>query len=90
MTNLLRHEELCKELTRTYEQKNHDYGDAFSKTFIEEGMAMPRIRIGDKFRRFCTLSRGEGQKVSDESLKDTLMDMANYCLMTVIELENRH
>lgn len=51
---------------------------------------MPRIRIGDKFRRFCALSRGEPQMVNDESLKDTLMDMANYCIMTIIEMEEQN
>lgn len=40
-----------------YAKKNHDYGDSFHQTYIEEGMAMPRIRLGDKFSRFKTLSR---------------------------------
>ena len=55
---ILRHAEICKEINRLYEQKNHDYGDSFHQTFVEEGMAMARIRLGDKFSRFKTLSRG--------------------------------
>ena len=67
--------------------KNHDYGDSFHQTFIEEGMAMARIRLGDKFSRFKTLSRGGGQKVNDESIRDTLIDLANYAIMTVLEMD---
>ena len=80
------HRDLCLALNQLYESKNHDYGDSFHETFVEEGMAMPRIRIGDKFRRFKALTSGTEQKVNDESIEDTLMDLANYALMTVVEL----
>ena len=86
MTKLERHEELCEYLNSLYAQKNHDYGDSFHLTYLEEGMAMPRIRLGDKLNRFKTLSRKE-QLVNDESIKDTLIDLANYAIMTVLEIE---
>lgn len=70
-----------------YARKNADYGDSFHTSFKEEGMAMVRIRLGDKFNRFKTLSRGTEQKVKDESIRDTLMDLANYALMAVLEME---
>lgn len=54
---VLRHRKLCMGLNVLYAKKNHDYGDSFHQTYIEEGMAMPRIRLGDKFSRFKTLSR---------------------------------
>lgn len=82
-----RHAEICKEINDLYERKNHDYGDSFHQTFVEEGMAMVRIRLGDKFSRFKTLSRGGEQKVNDESIRDTLIDLANYAIMTVVEME---
>lgn len=82
-----RHAAICEEINKLYEQKNHDYGDSFHQTFIEEGMAMARIRLGDKFNRFKTLSRGGEQKVNDESIRDTLIDLANYAIMTVLEME---
>ena len=86
-TKVQRHSEICNELNRLYERKNHDYGDSFHQTFVEEGMAMARIRLGDKFNRFKTLSRGGDQKVDDESIRDTLIDLANYAIMTVVEME---
>ena len=83
-----RHKQICIALNNLYARKNHDYGDSFHLTFVEEGMAMPRIRLGDKFNRFKTLSRKlDSQRVSDESLKDTLLDLANYAIMTVLEME---
>ena len=81
------HKKICGELTTLFERKNHDYGDSFHQTFVEEGMAMARIRLGDKFSRFKTLSRGGEQKVNDESIRDTLIDLANYAIMTVLEME---
>lgn len=80
------HRVLCEQLTDVYERKNRDYGDTFHESFVEEGMAMVRIRIGDKFGRLKTLSRGADVQVKDESLEDTLMDLANYALMTVMGL----
>lgn len=81
------HLNICNEINRLYARKNHDYGDSFHQTFVEEGMAMARIRLGDKFNRFKTLSRGNEQKVNDESIRDTLIDLANYAIMTILEME---
>lgn len=86
-TKVQMHREICEEINDLYARKNHDYGDSFHQTFVEEGMAMVRIRLGDKFNRFKTLSRNEEQKVNDESIRDTLIDLANYAIMTVLEME---
>ena len=81
------HWELCRELQELYHRKNLDYGDSFHLSFLEEGLAMPRIRLGDKSLRFKTLTSGEKQRVSDESIRDTLIDLANYSIMTIMELD---
>lgn len=86
-TKVQMHREICEEINDLYARKNHDYGDSFHQTFVEEGMAMARIRLGDKFNRFKTLSRSREQKVDDESIRDTLIDLANYAIMTVLEME---
>ena len=84
-----RHEALCKELNSIYAKKNHDYGDSFHQTFLEEGYAMSRIRLSDKLNRFKSLTKKPvlDQQVKDESIRDTLIDLANYALMTVLEME---
>lgn len=87
LSKIEKHKALCLEMNDLYARKNADYGDSFHVSFEEEGMAMVRIRLGDKFNRFKTLSRGTEQKVKDESIRDTLMDLANYALMAVLEME---
>lgn len=87
MSKIDRHSDLCDLLNEIYIKKNHDYGDSFSKTFKEEGFAMARIRLSDKLERFKKLTRDGGQQVKDESIKDTLLDLANYAIMTVVEME---
>lgn len=83
-----RHKALCDELNVLYARKNHDYGDSFHLSYEEEGLAMARIRLGDKFNRFKNLSRGAEQLIEGEAMRDTLIDLANYALMTVMELED--
>ena len=87
MTKVEQHIELVKDINKLYEQKNHDYGDSFGKSYAEDGLVMAKIRIGDKFNRFKTLIKSDA-KVNDESIRDTLIDLANYALMTVMELDN--
>lgn len=88
MTKVEKHMEVCKKLNSIYEKKNHDYGDSFHLSYLEEGMAMPRLRLGDKLNRFKNLSRGKDVLVNDESILDTLYDMANYAIMTIMEIED--
>lgn len=85
--NVDRHMIICGELNALYKKKNADYGDSFHETFLEEGLAMSRIRLSDKLNRFKTLSCNQKAQVSDESIRDTLLDLANYAIMTILEME---
>lgn len=88
MNRIQRHKEICEKLNKVYTQKNHDYGNSFGETFDKLGIISAITRISDKYNRLvslCTKSEEE-RKVKDESITDTLLDMANYCIMTVIEL----
>lgn len=69
-----------------YHRKNHDYGDSFRKSLEEFGLVAAVVRMSDKMERIKTLSKGEKAKVQDEKIRDTLMDLANYAIMTVMEL----
>lgn len=84
---VIRHKALCDEINSLYARKNHDYGDSFHQTYLEEGMAMPRIRLSDKLNRFKSLTRQNTRQVEDESIRDTLIDLANYAIMTILEME---
>lgn len=88
MTKLEQHAAVCAELTSTYERKNHDYGDSFSRNYSEYGMVYPIIHMQEKLDRIKTLSKQSECMVS-ESLEDSLLDLANYAIMTVVENSNR-
>lgn len=81
---------LTEELTRIYSRKNYDYGDSFTESMNEDGMLVAKIRLGDKFRRLSTLINNDDIQVKDETIKDTLMDMAGYALMTVMWMEDKN
>lgn len=90
MTKPEQHRVICEYLNDLYTKKNHDYGDSFHVSYLEEGMAMARIRLSDKLLRFRTLSKASAQQVQDESMRDTLLDLANYAIMTVMEMDLEH
>ena len=72
---------------KTYFNKNTAYGDSFSNTFQELGIISALTRMQDKWNRIKALATGTENKVTDEALEDTLRDLANYCIMTLIEME---
>lgn len=88
MDKLKAHENLCTEIHELYINKNHDYGDSFGKTYATLGIISAATRISDKYNRFIELAKGNEPLVSTETIRDTLIDMANYALMTIIELDN--
>lgn len=74
------------ELVDIYAKKNHDYGDSFNEGCNELGVAYAFSRIFDKTKRFQTLAKGILNnnvkiEVQDETIEDTIMDLANYCVM---------
>ena len=81
-----KHKLICEKLNKLYEAKNADYGDSFGKSYKEYGLTMPCIRLEDKLNRLKSLNFSKSAKVN-ESIEDTLMDLANYAIMTLIELE---
>lgn len=88
MTKYDKLKDLTNQLLKLYMDKNADYGDSFSKSYKEFGIIAPVVRMNDKMERVKQLSKSGDRKVKDESLKDSLIDLANYALMTVIEIDS--
>lgn len=82
-----RHLEICNELNELYVKKNTAYGDSFGKTVQKKGLAPAITRMEDKLNRIDALSSGAINAVTDENIVDTLKDLANYAIMSIIELE---
>lgn len=82
------HSDITKELNTIYIAKNADYGDAFGETYKKLGIVSAVTRITDKVNRLQSLATksDEERLVKDESIIDTLKDLSNYALMTLIEM----
>lgn len=70
----------------TFKAKNHDYGNSFSELFAECGMTYAYGHMADKLKRVKSLMSDEA-KEKGESMKDSLLDLANYAILTVMELD---
>lgn len=79
---------ITTEMNDLYAAKNADYGDSFGQTFDKLGIISAVTRISDKYNRLVSLATKPSDeiKVKDEKIEDTLMDMACYCVMTLVEL----
>lgn len=87
MDNLQQHKQLLQQIHDTYVKKNHDYGDSFSRSFKKYGLVAAMVRMEDKWNRLDNMTLGAEQKVADETIRDTLLDLAGYCVMTTMELD---
>lgn len=80
------HYAICQKLNAVYKAKNHDYGDSFGDTYKKLGIISAVTRLSDKMNRLMSLAVSHNAQVKDEKIEDTLLDMANYAIMTLIEL----
>ena len=71
-----------------YKIKNKKYGDSFGISVKKYGLISALTRMSDKWNRIENLILTGDNGTGDESLRDSLMDLSNYCNMTIIELED--
>ena len=89
--------EILKKMAETHSQKNADYAKVSdplsnlksSENYFElPGYIGTAIRMADKWERFTNLVRkGFKHEVQNESIKDTLIDLAVYCILESILIE---
>lgn len=81
-------DDILKEMSEVHQRKNADYGNNFHKRYEKYGFLTALLRLTDKMERLENIyEKGEIQ-VKDESVEDTLLDLANYAVMTIVELRN--
>ncbi|MGE9849103.1 nucleotide modification associated domain-containing protein [Lactobacillus amylovorus] len=74
-------------LAETLQEKNDDYGDSFTKSVYTYGLPVIGVRLSDKYNRIEHLITHHELKENDESLEDTLLDMAGYAILGLKYLE---
>ena len=87
--NVQRFREITEHMAKTYAAKNDDYGNSFSESVEKYGPIAGIVRLSDKFHRAENLILNKSQKVSDESIIDTLIDAACYNIMLAMEIEKK-
>lgn len=81
---------LVEQIKEIHLQKNEDYGDSAHETFEEFGAISYITRMSDKWNRIKRLTLSdEPAKVKSETIKDSLLDLANYCLMLASEYDEQ-
>ena len=85
-TDADRFKEITDKMFETFKAKNHDYGSSFSNLFKECGMTYAYGHMAEKLERVKSLMKDEA-KVKGERMKDSLLDLANYAIITVMEIE---
>jgi len=79
-----RFEEITKAMADLYKAKNKDYGNSFQKVRDKFPNAI-LIRLNDKMHRLESIMDSGVIEVKDESIDDTLLDLANYCVLELVE-----
>lgn len=91
MNKIEKHEQICNEIHEMYIKKNADYGDSVGELYAKLGDISFLTRISDKYHRLMNLMcDSDGYKRKDinyESVDDTIQDLANYCIIWLMERE---
>lgn len=86
---MINFENIQKELTELYKKKNEDYGNSFEQSLNEYGLLPTIIRLKEKIARADNIYVNNAAKIAEESIEDTLKDIANYCIITLTWLKNK-
>lgn len=82
------HKEICEEIHDLYIRKNRDYGGSVTDTYNKFGLVSFLVRLSDKLNRITNLTiNNKDNLVKDEKIQDTLLDLANYSILALIELK---
>lgn len=82
MHKYVKHRQYLDYLHKIYLQKNAAYGDSFTKSIDEFGLISSVISLSHKLERYKSLV--ENGDLPEESMIDTLLDMANYAIMSAM------
>ena len=80
---------IVKEMTELYAKKNHDYGNSFDEGCDKIGTGYPLGRLLDKMNRLIACMGKEDKMQVNESIEDTLTDLACYSVMTLSYLRRK-
>lgn len=77
--------QIIDDMLALYIKKNANYGNSFEKLYKDLGPIAGLVPLHNKLDRLTNLVKGG--KNDFESIEDTLVDLANYAIMNLIELK---
>lgn len=80
---------MCDFLAKTLTQKNIDYDNSFEQTIKDYGLITIPITLEHKMRRISNIIKKKRKQLINESLEDSLLDLAGYAILSVIILDKR-
>jgi len=87
--------ELIAKMAELHSRKNRDYGGGnplgnflHARSLGVDPFTGILVRLSDKWSRICSLVRTNERHVKDESIEDTLLDLANYALLALVLLKH--
>ena len=80
---------IVTKMTELYAKKNHDYGNSFDEGCDKIGTGYPLGRLLDKMNRLIACMGKEDEMQINESIEDTLKDLACYSVMTLSYLKRK-
>ena len=83
MDDLQKFKSIQQEGYELFKKKNKDYGDSYK----DHGLIGILVRMNDKINRCISINQNNVSMVNTESLKDTLIDLHNYSIMAIMELD---
>lgn len=86
-------EQICDKLKETLISKNEDYGSsAFQPPVLAPNLEVATailVRMSDKIERIKNLRQADPEKETHyESLRDTVLDLAGYCVLYLVTIQN--
>lgn len=82
----MKFEKIGKEIVDLLEKKNADYGDM---NLCRHGLKGIIVRIDDKTARIDNLIKKDNITEVNESIEDTLKDIAGYCINAIRLLRDK-
>ncbi len=93
------HKQTCEKMQAITKAKNSDYTGAGDDPFANFSSVEQRqictteqgflTRMNDKFERLISFNNKGSLQVKDESVEDTLLDLANYCILMAGYLKSK-
>lgn len=79
---------ILEEMRDVFIQKNSDYGNSFVDSVREFGQVVAVARVNDKLNRLKKMVKGDRMNIKSESMRDNFLDIANYCVLALVAMED--